>query len=101
MCNLNQDSGVGKALNKAHQNVNKVSLGAKFADKGKRKIHGDEYVDAGGHRAMLYKDGEIKSKEQQTYDEVMAGAPTVATNTPEYADWYRRNKTILEQNQNF
>ena len=92
MCSLNQDSGLGKWIDKSTGFIHKYTLGGQVAQGIKKAVHGKEFVDEqGGYMGMLYEDYDGPKAKQRK--EAMAAAP--AFGTPEYAKWYDANKQTL------
>lgn len=92
MCNLNQDSGLGKWIDKSTSFIHKNTVGGRVAQEIKKQVHGEEFVENGGYMASLYSN--YQGEKQKKRADIMAQAP--AFGTPEYAKWYEQNqKTLL------
>lgn len=91
MCNLDQESGLGKVVSKVSNKLHTESIGGQVADKTKRLVHGDEYVDQGGHKSLLFSN--YRSEAEKERDTLLDSAP--AFGTAEYTQWYEKNRQSL------
>jgi len=91
MCGLNQDSGLGKVIDKSTGFIHKYSLGGMAAQEIKKAVHGKEFVENGGYGASMYNNYQSEDKAKKS--KVLDSAP--AFGTPEYAKWYDANKQTL------